>query len=87
MSKDIYIMPINIACLVKNPNGFFNTERWVCHHTVKMVNGDNHVVTEETFLFLKNLLWVHGDREFHNTKDLEMKQRELTTLFKINLLT
>jgi len=87
MSKDIYIMPIHISSLVKNPNGFFNGECWVCHHTVNMDNGDKHIITPDCFATLKNLLWVSGDREFHNSRDQEMKERELTTLVKIELLT
>jgi len=92
MSKEIYIMPIHISSLVKNPKGFFNQHAsagagWVTHHTVNMDNGEKYIVTPDCFATLKNLLWVSGDQEFHNSKEQEMKERGITTLMKIELLT
>ena len=89
MSKDIYIMPIHISSLERNPKGFNvpHSGEWITHHTVNMDNGDRHIVTSVCFANLKDLLWTTDGHNFRNAVDQQMKERELTTLQKIELLT
>ncbi len=91
MSKEIYIMPIHISSLVKDPKGFYNqhatSSTWVTYHIVNMDNGDRHIVTPDCFSILKNLLRTTDGNTFHNAAEQKMKDRELTTLRKISLLT
>ncbi len=89
MSKEIYIMPIHISGLVMNTKGFYvpHSGEWVTHHTVNMDNGDKYLVTPDCFSILKNLLRTTDGNTFHNAAEQKMKDRELTTLRKISLLT
>jgi hypothetical protein len=92
MSKDIYIMPIHISSLVIDPKGFFNQHApagagWVTHHIVNMDNGDKHIVTSNCFATIKNLLWSTDGNTFHNAIDQKMKDQDITSLRKLELLT
>lgn len=89
MNEDIYIMPIHISSLVRNPKGFHvpHSGEWVTHHIVNMDNGDRHIVTGDCFAILKHLLWTTDGQTFRNAEEQKMKDREITSLVKIKLLT